>query len=152
VTPEEVVAREQIRHTISSYTYFADRGLYDDVAGLFADDGVLEVEGVGAVRVEGRDAIRRFFRSVGNDVTGDDIGRMQHHVAGVWIEVTSPREARAASYFSVLTAAGLDHWGRYRDRLVAGGSTWRFAHRLVRTDGVAPGGWAAARRGSPDQA
>ena len=61
-------AREAVRHTIASYTYAADHGRFDDVAALFAADGVLEVHGTGGARAEGRDAILDFFRGVGSDV------------------------------------------------------------------------------------
>ena len=60
--------REAVRHTIASYTYAADNGRFDDVAALFAVDGVLEVQGIGGARAEGRDAILGFFRGVGGDV------------------------------------------------------------------------------------
>jgi hypothetical protein len=143
----ELSAREAIRHTIASYTYLADRGSFDDVAALFALDGVLDVHGIGGARAEGREAIRAFFGSVGSDVAYTaPPGRMQHHVANVMIDTISPDGATAASYFTVFTGAGVDHWGRYRDRLVPDGARWVFAQRTVDTDGVTPGGWAAARR------
>ena len=142
----ELSAREAIRHTIASYTYTADRGRFDDLVALFAADGVLEVHGVGGARAEGHDAIRRFFGGVGTDVVASaPPGRMQHHVSSVWIDVVSESAARASSYFTVLTGAGVDHWGRYRDELVPAEERWLFAHRLVRTDGMTPGGWAATR-------
>ncbi len=139
----EVAAREAIRHTISSYTYYADRGLFDELVALFAPDAVLEVHGIGGARVQGRDALRGFFSGVTDTPPP---GRMQHHVASVWIALQSADTARAASYFSVVTGAGLDHWGRYRDDFARAGDRWVFAHRVVRTDGVTPGGWAASRR------
>jgi hypothetical protein len=143
----ELAAREAIRHTIASYTYAADRGRFDDLVALFAIDGVLEVHGVGGARAEGRDAIGRFFGAVNTDVVGSaPPGRMHHHVSSLWIDVVSDSAARASSYFMVLTGAGADHWGRYRDELVPAGDRWLFAHRLVRTDGMTPGGWAASRR------
>jgi hypothetical protein len=45
-----------------------------------------------------------------------------------------------------VTDRGVDHWGRYRDELGRDGDVWRFLHRRVRTDGAAPGSWAAGRR------
>ena len=142
-----MAARESVRHTIASYTYAADNGHFDDVAQLFADDGVLEVQGIGGVLAEGRDAILQFFRGVGGDVTlTAPPGRMQHHVASVRVDVVSPSEATASSYFTVMTGAGVDHWGRYKDRFAPDGDDrWLFAHRLVRTDGRTPGGWADTR-------
>ena len=146
--PWELSAREAVRHTIASYTYAADNGRFDDVAALFAADGVLEVQGTGGAKAEGRDAILGFFRGVGGDVvTTAPPGRMQHHVTSVRVDVVSPTEANATSYFTVMTGAGVDHWGRYKDRLTpdADGRRWLFAHRLVRTDGRTPGGWADTR-------
>lgn len=143
----EVAARETIRHTIASYTYFADRGKFELVAELFAIDGVLDVEGIGGARAVGRDAIRTFFGDVGRDVAASDLppGRMQHHVTSISIDVISPTAASSSAYFTVMTGAGVDHWGTYRDTYVADDDRWLFAERKVRTDGRTPGGWADAR-------
>jgi hypothetical protein len=54
-----------------------------------------------------------------------------------FIEVT-PTEARVASYFTVYTEIGLDHYGRYRDSLVPVGDEWLIRHRFVSTDWRAP--------------
>jgi len=43
----------------------------------------------------------------------------------------------------------VDHWGRYRDTYAPHGDRWLFTHRLVRTDGTNPGGWAASRPTPP---
>jgi hypothetical protein len=143
----EVSARESVRHTIASYTYAADNGRFEDVAQLFANDGVLEVQGIGGALADGRAAILRFFRGVGGDVTVTaPPGRMQHHVSSVRVDVVSRTEAMASSYFTVMTGAGVDHWGRYKDALApAPDGRWLFVHRLVRTDGRTPGGWADSR-------
>ncbi len=141
-------ARECARHTIASYTYAADNGHFDDVADLFAVDGVLEVQGIGGALAHGRDAIRAFFGGVGGDVVSSaPPGRMQHHVTSVRVDVASPTEVTATSYFTVMTGAGVDHWGRYKDRFTPApdGERWLFAHRLVRTDGRTSGGWADTR-------
>jgi hypothetical protein len=143
----EVAARESIRHTIASYTFFADHGRFDDVAELFTVDGVLEVRGIGRALAEGRGAIRKFFGGVGSDVVMTaPPGRMQHHVTGMRIDVESPDVASAFSYFTVMTGAGVDHWGRYRDQFTVYRDQWLFRHRRVDTDGVTPGGWADSRR------
>ena len=39
----------------------------------------------------------------------------------------------------VFTEIGLDHWGRYHDRLVRARDAWWIAHRKVRVDGASPG-------------
>jgi hypothetical protein len=144
----QVAACEAIRHTIASYTHFADRGKFDLVADLFAVDGVLDVEGIGGARAEGRAAIEAFFGGVNNDVVNAQEpppGRMQHPVASIYIDVTSPVAATSTAYFTVMTGAGVDHWGTYRDTWVPDGDRWLFQLRRVRTDGRTPGGWADAR-------
>src|SRR3954469_18179370 len=105
----ELAAREAIRHTIASYTHFADRGKFDLVAELFASDGVLDIEGIGGARAAGRDAIRAFFGDVNSHVVSmAPPGRMQHHVASMRIDVTSPTAATSSAYFTVMTGAGVD--------------------------------------------
>ena len=47
--------------------------------------------------------------------------------------------ALVASYFTVLTEIGLDHYGRYRDTFVPVGDQWLIEHRYVSVD------WRAER-------
>lgn len=142
----EAQAREGIRATIAAYAFHADHGRFDEVVELFTPGGTLEIEGVGGAVRTGRAELLAFFTGVGGDVrTAAVPGRMQHHVTGTHIALISPTKARADSYFTVMTGAGVDHWGRYRDRLTLDDGSWRFVHRLVRTDGRTPGGWADAR-------
>ena len=51
----ELVAREQIRHTIAAYTVAGDSGRFEEIAAQFTEDGVLDVRG--QARAEGRAAI-----------------------------------------------------------------------------------------------
>lgn len=140
----ELAAREQIRDTIARYAHCVDGGRFDDLVELFVPDGVLEVEGEPAHR--GRDAILAFVIGTGRDLAAETgAPRIRHHVGNVVIELDAPERARARCYFLAVTDRGVDHWGRYRDELVPSGDRWRFAHRRVRTDGAAPGGWAAGR-------
>ncbi len=147
--PWELEAREQIRDTIARYAHSVDGGRFDDLVGLFDEDGVLEVEGEPPHR--GRSAIREFVTGTGRDLAaGTGAPRIRHHVTNVLIELDGPDRARARCYFLAVTDRGVDHWGRYRDELVRGpGGGWRFAHRRVRTDGAAPGSWVEGRAGRP---
>ena len=142
----ELSAREEIRETLARYHHAGDSGRFDDMAALFAVDGVLEIKG--EQTVTGRAAIVEFLTGVNRDVVAlSDVPMLRHYSTNVTITIASPTEAAAASAFLVLAETGLDHWGRYRDRLVPADGGWRFAHRLVRTDGYAPGGWAIRRQG-----
>jgi SnoaL-like domain len=140
----ELVAREQIRETVAAYAHYADSGRFDDFAALFAVDGVLEVHGEATHR--GRDAIRAFLGGVGTQLArASTVPFIRHHVSNLTIDVHSPTEARGACYFLAVTEHGVDHWGRYRDSYAPQDDRWLFTHRLVRTDGTSPGGWAASR-------
>jgi 3-phenylpropionate/cinnamic acid dioxygenase small subunit len=143
----ELAAREQIRDTIARYAHSVDSGRFDELVDLFVPDGVLEVEGEPPHR--GREAIRAFVTGVGRDIAASTgVPRIRHHVGNVLIALEGPDRARARAYFLAVTDRGVDHWGRYRDELVPSGERWRFALRRVRTDGAAPGSWAAGRPGA----
>jgi 3-phenylpropionate/cinnamic acid dioxygenase small subunit len=145
--PWELAAREQIRDTIARYAHCVDGGRFDELVELFLPDGVLEVEGEAPHR--GRDAIRAFVTGVGRDIAASTgAPRIRHHVGNVVVELEGPDRARARSYFLAVTDRGVDHWGRYRDELMPSGERWCFAVRQVRTDGAAPGSWAAGPPGT----
>ena len=140
----ELVARELIRDTLARYAHCADRGRFDELVALFTEDGVLEIDGLPPLR--GRDAIREFLQGTKTSIA-NTTGRplIRHHLSSVQIDVASPVEAAAASYFLAITERGPDHWGRYRDRLIPAGSRWLFRHRRVTPDGHAPQSWRATR-------
>ena len=144
----ELAAREAIRETVAAYAHRTDTGRFAELAALFAPDGVLEVRGEPALH--GRAAIRAFLEGVSVQLSdASTVPIIRHHVSNLTISVVSPTEAQGACYFLAVTEHGVDHWGRYRDTYVAGAGAdqgrWLFAHRLARTDGTTPGGWAAQR-------
>jgi hypothetical protein len=142
----ELAARESIRETVAAYAHCADSGRFADFAELFAVDAVLDVRG--EQPLQGRAAIRAYLEGVGDHLSSATATPIiRHHVSNLTIDVVSPTEARGACYFLAVTEHGVDHWGRYRDHYVPEGNRWLFAHRLARTDGRTPGGWAAGRIG-----
>jgi uncharacterized protein (TIGR02246 family) len=139
VEPWELVARESIRDTVARYNHAGDAGRFEDMVGCFAPDGELTV--VGGATHHGRDALRTFFAAVGDTAPG--FTHLRHCVTNLLIDVDDAQHASAASYFQVITDIGLDHWGRYRDRLVPVGDRWLLAARSVKTDGYAAGSFFA---------
>jgi hypothetical protein len=134
----ELEAREAIRALIASYAHAADRGRFVELAELFLPHGVLEIDGQTPLR--GREAIAGMLVDVkGRLAATDAVSFIRHHVSSVSIEVTSPGQARARSYFLAITHRGPDHWGRYRDDLEWGEGSWRFLRRRVSVDGRAAG-------------
>jgi ketosteroid isomerase-like protein len=134
--PWEPVAREAIRETLARYAHLVDRGRLDDAAALFAEDAVLEAGDEPPAR--GREAIRALYAGAGTRLAAGGRARIRHHVSSVTIAFDDAWTAAADSYFLAVTDRGLDHWGRYRDRLVLRDGRWLFAHRRVRVDGRAP--------------
>jgi len=142
----ELVAREACRDTLAQYTHAGDRYLLEEFAAAFCEDGVLEIRG--SAPLQGRRAImQRFAGATGSlrwhqaaTAPGEEAARrvVRHNVANVRFESLSPSEATVASYFTVFTEVGLDHMGRYRDRMVPVGDRWLIAHRFVSTDWHAP--------------
>lgn len=136
----ELAAREALRDLVARYTWAGDRGRSQELADLFAADGVLDVGPHGG-RWEGRPEIVRQLDAVAERVAaaGTSPGPVRHHVSSLLIDVDTPTEANASAYFLVITTIGVDHWGRYRDRFaVSADGMWRFAERTVRVDGHSP--------------
>jgi hypothetical protein len=143
----ELSVREGCRDTLAQYTHAGDRYLLEEFADAFCGDGVLQIRGEEPLR--GRAAIVGRFggagaaavaRAAAHDTAGRTPARIvRHSVTNVRFESVSTSEALVASYFTVFTEVGLDHMGRYRDRLVPVGERWLIAHRFVSVDWRAPG-------------
>lgn len=147
----ELVVREAVRDLVARYTWAGDGGRSRELAALFSLDGVLDVGEHGG-RWEGRDAIEAKLAETVARVAaaGSAPGPVRHHVSSLLIDPIGPTEATASSYFLVVTAIGVDHWGRYRDRLAVGpDGVWRFVERTVRVDGHVPGSLMVQDVGSP---
>ena len=142
----ELTARERIRDSLALYNWSGDALRLDELADAFCEDGVLELRGREPLR--GRKAIIDFLGGVGS---GGDAARrdprpsapgrrriVRHILTNTrFLEIT-PEQARVASYFTVVTEIGLDHYGRYRDTFVPVGDRWLIQHRFVSTDWGAP--------------
>ena len=130
---KELAAREEIRELVASYNHFGDTGIMDSLLELFADDAAIHV----ADRtITGQAELRKFFSSVaGPDSGRPKIKSLQHHTSLLSIEVLDAKHARGRCYFSVFTALGLDHWGRYRDEYVCVDGVWKFSLRNAKVAG-----------------
>lgn len=142
--PWELVARESIRDLVARYNANGDTGRFDQLMELFAPDAVMEV---GGTTYRGRDEIRTIFTGTKDrfaDATkasgpASPPAYLRHLTATLQIDLVDEASAKARCYFEVLTAIGLDHWGRYVDEFTVVDGRWRFARRKVTTDGFAPG-------------
>jgi hypothetical protein len=145
MAPWELTARERIRDCLATYNWSGDAFRLDELALAFCEDGALEIRGQEPLR--GRAAIVEFLAG---GVTGDDEARraarkeaaaasdmptiVRHSVTNIRFLELTPAQGRVASYFTVFTDIGLDHYGRYRDTFVPVGDDWLIQHRFVSTD------------------
>ena len=152
----EIDAHVQIRNLVATYNANGDSGRFDEMVLVFMPDGVLEA---GGGRHEGREAIIAFLTGV---AAGPPTAAaptpapapgarsyVRHMAATHKIDVVSPERATGYAYYQVITAIGLDHWGRYFDEYVNVDGTWRIAHRRATTDGAVEGSWAHGRTNDP---
>jgi hypothetical protein len=141
----ELVVRESIRDLVARYAHAADRGRFDEVAGLFAASGELHLPD--GRRLVGPDEIRTFLaRTAASIGAATQRPFIRHHVSSHRIIVSDGGTAIGFAYFFVVTERGPDHWGCYADRYAESDGAWLFAERRVRLDGFAPGSVAADRR------
>lgn len=137
----ELVARELVRQTLADYTAATDRFDLRSLAACFAADGVLEFSG-GERPLRGPGEIEAGL-AVATGRPGEQVRVaptfVRHHVSTIRFGVVTADRAEVSSYFAVYTDIGPDHWGRYRDVLVAQGGRWVFSHRRIVVDAFAPG-------------
>lgn len=133
----ELSIRESVRQTLADYTAATDGFDLHALAECFAPDGVLEFTGAEQPLV-GPAAIESGLKAAmsGPRVPGRRMPtHVRHHVSSVRFAAVGAERAQVSSYFAVHTDIGLDHWGQYRDVMVARGARWLFAHRKISVDG-----------------
>lgn len=145
ITLDALLARESIRQTMVEYTMAGDRLRVDEFVAVFADDAVLESDGVtasDAFRYVGHQAIRdwigRWSRPSADAARAPQATFVRHHLSTSQIELTSAETANARTYWVAYTNIGPDHCGYYIDAFRKIGERWLIAHRKVRMDWRSP--------------
>jgi hypothetical protein len=133
----DLLSREAIGDLVIRYNSYGDSGLFDRMLGLFAPDSVVEI---GGEVYQGLHAIRQAFSGVPARTSqpGGRPAYLRHCTATHQIDLVDETTANGRCYFFVLTAVGLDHWGRYLDEYRVVNDDWRFSRRRVLTDGHSP--------------
>ena len=139
--PWELTARERIRDSLALYNWSGDALRLDELALAFCEDGELQLRG--EEPVHGRDAIVAYLgRTVATPnemAAASGVKRIvRHNLTNVRFLELEPEQALVASYFTVVTEIGLDHYGRYRDTFVPVDDHWLIRHRYVSVDWHAP--------------
>jgi ketosteroid isomerase-like protein len=130
--------KDEIIELVHRYSYCVDHKLYDEVAGLFTDDCVVDY-GPGAPLVRGRAALREMFGHLNGHFAATS-----HHNANVLVTFENDDRAsvRASLYAWHEMADGTTPqlWGYYHDVVVRSSDGWQIATRQLRVLGVAD--WA----------
>ena len=141
---QELEDRDQIKELTARYCWHVAHGEGEAVAGLFTDDGVLEVTDGNSKPVRGGDALLKFYRDSVNQPELA-IPFIQNHIIEVHgdeAEGTCGIEARFARKGESVTAAGY-----YEDRYRRDNVKWRFLQRKITFYHVVPLklGWAESK-------
>lgn len=93
-----------IKRLQRSYGYYLDRGLWDEMADLFAADATIEV-GLDGVYV-GRDRIREYLYALGNGVSGLATGQLNEHLQLMPVVTVAPDGMTAKARWRAIMLAG----------------------------------------------
>ena len=119
-------AIERLQH---AYGYYVDKGLWDEVANLFVDDGTLEI-GLDGVYV-GKARVREYLYALGGGRHGLAEGELNEHLQVMPVISVAPdgRTAKARWRAIILTGdlGGDAFWGEgpYENEYVKDGGVWK---------------------------
>ena len=123
MTADERRAIEQdCARLIALYANLNDEARWDEVAALYADDGVMVRPTAPDAPTLGRAAILAAFKARPARVT-------RHVCSNVVIDVDSETTARGVSAMLLFTGAAAPLVGSFHDRFVRTADGWRFAER-----------------------
>ncbi|HEX7237274.1 MAG TPA: nuclear transport factor 2 family protein [Gammaproteobacteria bacterium] len=123
---EDVNAIERLQH---AYGYYADRGLWDEAANLFADDGTIEI-GLDGVYV-GKPRVREYLRAISGGREALTDGELGEHLQVMPVITLAPdgRTAKARWRAIILEGelGGEAFWGEgpYENEYVKDDGVWK---------------------------
>ena len=136
--------RRAVEDVLLDYCEHVDAGDVDAVIALFTDDAVIDY-GYGR-HIRGRDALDEFFR----ERLVATYSATSHHLTNIRVTVdgdSATTRSYAYAWHARHDGSQAHVWGRYHDRLVRTGGTWRIAERAIRAAGSA--GFPSADGRSP---
>ncbi|MDP3551747.1 MAG: nuclear transport factor 2 family protein [Novosphingobium sp.] len=123
MTPDERRGAEaDCARLIALYANLNDEARWDEVAALYAEDGVMFRPTAPDAGVEGREAILAAFKARAARTT-------RHVCSNVVIDVESPTTAHGTSAMLLFTGDPVPLVGSFHDRFVLTAEGWRFAER-----------------------
>jgi hypothetical protein len=119
---------EELENLKSAYGYYLDKSLWAEVAGLFAEDGTLEIGGRGVF--VGREKVHQSLSTYGPQ--GLESGRLFNHIIVQPVITVAPdgmtakMRSRAMVQTGVYGGAGTWGEGIYEDEFVKIDGVWKF--------------------------
>lgn len=123
---EDANAIERLQH---AYGYYVDRGLWDEVANLFADDGTIEIA-LDGVYV-GKQRVREYLYALGRGRQGLQPGELNEHLQVMPVITVAPDGLTAKARWRAITLTGQHggdaFWGEgpYENEYVKDGGVWK---------------------------
>jgi hypothetical protein len=135
--PQMLAAREGIRYTVSIYNQAVDRGAYEDLAVVFAEDGEMIISN--STSFKGRQTIIDSLSAGAKKRGVGQPGNFQRHNLGnSMINVLDANNARSVHFIIVMTELGFDHSGVYIDEFVKVGDRWLIKTRRANMEWAQP--------------
>jgi len=123
---EDVNAIERLQ---GAYGYYADRGLWEEAANLFADDGTIEI-GLDGVYV-GKPRVREYLRILSGGRASLTDGELGEHLQVMPVITLSPDGLTAKARWRAIVLegelGGQAYWGEgpYENEYVKDGGVWK---------------------------
>lgn len=138
VSVQEVADHIEIARLIHTYAERVDLGDFEGVAEMFRD---AEMSAEGSDHVDrGYEAVLRRYIDWTRRLDDDGTPHTKHVTTNVLLDIdTEKGRANGRSYFTVFQQTGVLPLqpiiaGRYHDRFVREGGSWRFEHRHIVSD------------------
>jgi 3-phenylpropionate/cinnamic acid dioxygenase small subunit len=117
--------RIAITDLINLHGHHADDGDFDAMLGLFTEDVVYDLTGVGLAKIVGHDEIRALAREIGSD------NPVAHLVTNIVLRPVGPDEVHARSKGIAVMGNGSAGSATYDDVVVRTGAGWRISERRI---------------------
>lgn len=130
----------EIQQVLIRYCHRLDRGSAEEVAQLFAEDGVMRPAYESSEAVRGRETIRQWYEQY-ISTTRPGLRNLKHIPAAMQVDVDGDRGSIVAYFTAMFVKDGafVQIFGTYHDRMVRIGGVWLFAEHRIDTDLVLPG-------------
>ena len=117
--------RIAITDLINLHGHHADDGDLDAMLGLFTEDVILDLTGIGMAKIVGHDRIRALATEIGDD------NPVAHAITNIVLRPIGPDEVHARSKGIAVMADGRAGSATYDDVIIRTEAGWRISERGI---------------------